>query len=111
MSRVALALLALFAALHCRAQYPLTQALDVRAGQQRPSITSIAQDGVGMIWAVSDRGLLRLDGERVDVELSTAPAHITGIAAADTGVPPSGKLSDCDIRKILLWVDAGAQNN
>ena len=26
-------------------------------------------------------------------------------------MPPSGKLSDCDINKILLWVDAGAQNN
>jgi hypothetical protein len=26
-------------------------------------------------------------------------------------MPPSGKLTDCDIKKILLWVDAGAPNN
>ncbi|MBS1580858.1 MAG: hypothetical protein JST66_01535 [Bacteroidetes bacterium] len=26
-------------------------------------------------------------------------------------MPPTGKLSDCDIAKIVRWVDNGAQNN
>ena len=26
-------------------------------------------------------------------------------------MPPSGKLQECDIRKIVLWVNAGAPNN
>ncbi|MBK9177143.1 MAG: histidine kinase [Flavobacteriales bacterium] len=49
------------------AQYPLVRTIEVRPGQQRPRIHAIAQDARGLIWAASDMGLLRTDGEAVEV--------------------------------------------
>jgi len=35
--------------------------------------------------------------------------RITGTSGAE--MPPTGKLSNCEIDKIRAWVQAGAQNN
>lgn len=86
MSRILFGMLALVLVNGASAQFPFTRPMDVRVGQQRPAITSIVQDSDGMIWAASDRGLLRLDGDRVDVALNMGTSRVTALAAADTGV-------------------------
>ena len=68
------------------AQYPLVRAFEVRPGQQRPRIARIAQDARGLIWAASDAGLLRADGESVEVMARFEEARISAIAADGTGV-------------------------
>ncbi|MBZ0207099.1 MAG: histidine kinase [Flavobacteriales bacterium] len=86
MSRALLGMLALAFVNGTFAQFPFTRVMDVRVGQQRPAISSIVQDSDGMIWAGSDRGLLRLDGDRVDVVLNLGVARVTALAPVDTGV-------------------------
>jgi hypothetical protein len=50
------------------------------------------------------------EGFLAQVENGAVPQAIqhTGYVSP---MPPSGKLPDCDIKKILLWVNAGAPNN
>lgn len=50
------------------------------------------------------------DGLLPQVSNGAVVASIQGTGGISP-MPPSGKLSDCDIRKIVLWVNAGAQNN
>lgn len=68
------------------AQFPLHRSLEVSPGQQRPSITGIVQDTLGLLWAGSDLGILRTDGEQVDVILRTEDVHVNAIAAHKDGV-------------------------
>ncbi len=79
-------LIALLTAHGMQAQFPLTREIDARIGQQRPAITVIAQDMDGMIWAGSNMGLLRLDGDRVDVMLPVEKERITALAADKDGM-------------------------
>ena len=62
MKRLASAVLGL-AALNATAQYPDTRTFDLRIGQQRSHIYCLAQDAQQLIWAGSDVGVLRTDGE------------------------------------------------
>jgi ligand-binding sensor domain-containing protein len=98
MSRSPLLIATVLAALGLQAQFPFTRVMDVRADQQRPAITTIIQDSDGMIWAGSDRGLLRLDGERIDLMLPIADDRIMALAATRKGVVAalaSGALLHC----------------
>ena len=63
------------------AQYPETRIYDIRAGQQRPHIQCLAQDHQGLIWAGSNMGVMRTDGERTDLMLRTDNAAVTCLAA------------------------------
>lgn len=63
------------------AQYPMVRAIEVRPGQQRPRITMMAQDERGLIWTASDAGLMRTDGEVVEVMARFEGARITALAA------------------------------
>jgi ligand-binding sensor domain-containing protein len=63
------------------AQYPMVRAIEVRPGQQRPRITLIAQDERGLLWTASDAGLMRTDGELVEVMARFEGARITALAA------------------------------
>ena len=81
------------------AQFPYTRTIDVRMGQVRPSITSMEQDLQGAIWVGSDRGLLRTDGDRVDVMLRTAGARVDALARRGgdmLAALSSGVLVRCD---------------
>ncbi|MBP8822838.1 MAG: histidine kinase [Flavobacteriales bacterium] len=70
----------------CAAQYPHTQVQEIRVGQRRTAITLLAQDKYGLIWAASDLGVLRLDGDRVDVMASSGGATIMAMAQRDNGM-------------------------
>ncbi|MCW5897732.1 MAG: histidine kinase [Flavobacteriales bacterium] len=83
------------------AQFPQVRTQEVRMGQQRPAIHRIAQDALGLVWIGSDKGLLRTDGEQVEVMLRTDPASVTALAAADNGVVAAlsdGRIVRCDGR-------------
>ncbi|MBP6573338.1 MAG: histidine kinase [Flavobacteriales bacterium] len=84
MKRLASAVLGL-AALNATAQYPDTRTFDLRIGQQRPHIYCLAQDAQQLIWAGSDVGVLRTDGERTDLLFRSDGATVTCLA-------PSGDL-------------------
>lgn len=68
------------------AQYPLVRTIEVRPGQQRPRIHAIAQDDRGLVWAASDMGLLRTDGEAVEVMARWEDGRIQALTADGTGV-------------------------
>lgn len=68
------------------AQYPHTEVQEIRVGQRRTAITHLAQDRHGLIWAASDHGLLRLDGDRVEVMTSIGTASISAMAARGNGM-------------------------
>lgn len=70
----------------CAAQFPYTSTLEVRLGQQRPKVSCIAMDAHGLLWTGSDRGVLRTDGERVDLMLDTRPAQVMALARAPQGM-------------------------
>ena len=59
------------------AQFPLLRSLEVRTGQRRPQITHLVQDGLGLMWTGSDLGVMRTDGERVDIMVRTDVARVT----------------------------------
>jgi ligand-binding sensor domain-containing protein len=99
MMRVAVLLFGLVISHPALAQFPYTRTIDVRMGQVRPAITCMEQDLQGAIWVGSDRGLLRTDGDRVDVMLRTAPARIDALARRGGDVLAalsSGVLVRCD---------------
>lgn len=74
------------------AQYPDTRTYDIRAGQQRPHIQCLAQDAHGLIWAGSNMGVMRTDGERTDMMLRTDGTSVTCLATEGAAVLAS--LSD-----------------
>lgn len=81
------------------AQFPYTRVIEVRMGQLRPAITCMEQDHQGAIWVGSDHGLLRTDGDRVDVMLRTSPAHVQALARRDhtmLAALSSGIIVQCD---------------
>lgn len=82
------------------AQYPDTRTFDIRAGQQRPRIQCLAQDAHGLIWAGSNMGVMRTDGERTDMMLRTDGTTVTCLAA--NGPAMLAALSD---GRILRFVD------
>ncbi len=63
------------------AQYPLTRSFFIQVDQLKPGIGCIAQDARGLMWAGCDLGLVRTDGVRHDLVLSTAPRAVVAIAA------------------------------
>ncbi|MDQ3100019.1 MAG: hypothetical protein M3R08_01420, partial [Bacteroidota bacterium] len=62
-------------------QFPHTRPLEIRSGQLRPAITTMAQDADGLLWLGSDIGLLRTDGERVEVILRNDQGIVTALHA------------------------------
>lgn len=82
------------------AQFPLVQRMDLRTGQLRPAATHVVQDGLGMLWTGSDLGVMLSDGERNELLLRTAPAHVNGLAAVPQGALVSlsnGMLLRCTV--------------
>jgi len=77
--RLIIAIAFLFLVAPAFAQFPLVREFELRPGQQRPRIQSIAQDDRGIIWAASDLGLLRADGHAT--ELVARVQGITALAA------------------------------
>lgn len=61
-------------------QYPLVRSFELRAGQHRPRVMSLAQDQRGLLWAASDMGLIRTDGEQVDLIWRGNSAWIAALA-------------------------------
>lgn len=86
MTRGAVAIITSILAGVASAQFPLHRTLELSTGQQRPSITCIVQDTVGLLWAGSDLGILRTDGEQVDVVLRTESIPVNTLAADGDGV-------------------------
>lgn len=72
-----------FFALQVAAQFPYTRPLEIRTGQQRPEITCLSQDRFGQIWAGSDLGLLRTDGEDVQVVVRSENASVLAVTHAN----------------------------
>ncbi len=72
--------------LSCVAQFPLVRSLEVRDGQRRPAIERVVQDAQGLMCVASDAGLLRTDGERVEVILPTEKDRIVALTAGTHGV-------------------------
>ncbi|MEO8591118.1 MAG: two-component regulator propeller domain-containing protein [Flavobacteriales bacterium] len=91
------------------AQFPYTRVLEVRPGQQRPAIGQLVQDSFGLIWVGSDLGLLRTDGEHVDVMLRTENSGVQAMCASGRGVIAAlttGVLVRCDALGCdTLWKD------
>lgn len=81
MKRSLAVLLFLQSAWQAMCQYPLVRSFEVRAGQHRPHITAIAQDDRGLLWAASDLGLLRTDGDQVDIMWRGPSERIIALAA------------------------------
>ncbi len=80
------------------AQFPFLRTLEVRPGQQRPAISCTTQDAMGLLWVGTDMGLLRTDGERVEVIVRTENDPVTALAVADVhmlAVLQSGLLLRC----------------
>lgn len=109
MIRTLLPAFAVAIAFEVAAQFPLTRTLEVRPGQQRPSIDQLVQDTNGLIWVGSDAEILRTDGERVDVMLRTENASVQALGASGRGVVAalsSGVLLRCDALGCdTLWTD------
>ncbi len=79
-------ILVLFTAVQARAQYPLVRTLEVRTGQQRPSLTRVVQDHQGLLWVVGNGELLLTDGELVEVMLRMEADKVVAMTPAHTGV-------------------------
>ncbi len=65
-----------------RAQFPHTRTIEIRSGQERPSIKRFAQDQDGSLWLGTEIGLLRTDGERVETRLRLEGVTITAMSTA-----------------------------
>lgn len=63
------------------AQFPHTTRLEIRSGQHRPAITGMVQVPDGSLWLGSDIGLLRTDGDRVEVMVRLEEHGITAMLA------------------------------
>ena len=61
------------------AQFPYTRTLEIRSGQHRPAINGIAQDHLGLLWLATDLGLLRTDGDRVEVMLRVEDGGVNAL--------------------------------
>ncbi len=102
-------LLVFFAHVPAWAQFPLTRALEVRYGQQRPEVACIAQDAHGLIWAGTDKGLFWTDGERTERASRSGTTQVTAlvrmegaiVAAWSNGVIMRCNTLGCD----TLYVD------
>lgn len=68
------------------AQYPLVTSLEVRIGQRRPSVQHVVQDGQGLLWTVSDVGLVRTDGERMEVMYRSGKDRVQAIGSFASGI-------------------------
>jgi streptogramin lyase len=82
--------LSLFGLLLCAfgvfGQFPFMRSLEVRPGQQRPAITCVVQDSTGLLWAGSDIGILRTDGELIDVIYRSEGVAVSALSATDGAV-------------------------
>lgn len=81
MSRSALLLLVFLSSFCSSAQYPYVRSFEVRAGQQRPRVRSMAQDAQGLLWLATDVGLLRTDGELCEKVMVAEGRTITALGA------------------------------
>lgn len=79
--RNAALLAALLLTLPGAAQYPLTRTFELRIGTQRPHIDLLTQDDQGLLWAATDQGLLRSDGERTDLVWNAGGDAVTALQA------------------------------
>ena len=79
MTRAWIAVLACTLFFSSNAQFPFLRSLEIRPGQQRPAITCIVQDSVGLLWTGSDIGLYRTDGGSVDVVLHSETGGVTAL--------------------------------
>src|SRR5690606_34044008 len=74
------------------------------SGQHRPAINGIVQDHLGLLWLATDLGLLRTDGDRVEVMLRVEEGgvntlHFSGdriYAALGSGVVVRCSTNGCD---------------
>lgn len=99
MMRRAIALAFVLIAGASAAQFPLHRSLVMSPGQQRPAILCITQDTLGLLWMGADIGIMRTDGEQVDVILRTEKIRVNAIATIGRGVVAAladGTLLRCD---------------
>ncbi|MEO8067109.1 MAG: histidine kinase [Flavobacteriales bacterium] len=100
--------LAGFCSLAVQAQYPVTRTFELRIGQQRPKITCLTQDALGLMWVGSDIGVMRSDGERTDLVFrSEVPTtSITTSGNAVIAAFSDGRIVRCDgLRTEILVSD------
>jgi len=98
------ALLLVMASASGFAQFPLLRSLEVRSGQRRPQIAHVVQDASGLLWAGSDLGVMRTDGERVEAMIRMDGAQVTAmnvlgrdvLVAFSNGVLTSCSSMGCD---------------
>ncbi|MFZ1686822.1 MAG: histidine kinase [Flavobacteriales bacterium] len=87
------------AAMSAAAQYPDTRTFELRVGQQRPHVTCLGQDELGLIWAGSDLGVMRTDGERTELVFRTEGSSTTSIARQGSSMLAAlsdGRIVRCD---------------
>ncbi len=109
MKRCLALLLKVMLATGALAQFPYTRVIDVRNGQQRPAIDHVVQDEQGLIWVGSDLGLLRTDGEQVEVMLRAEVNGVSALCTSKRGVIAAlgrGVLVHCTpLGCDTLWAD------
>ncbi len=81
MTRWSGSLLLLLLSLEIQAQFPFHRTLEVDAGQRQPRISHLVQDSLGLLWAGSDLGVLRTDGERVEPMFRTETGQVNAMFA------------------------------
>lgn len=93
------------------AQYPLVRGFAMLDGQQRMSVTCMAQDEQGLLILGTDHGLFRSDGERCDALLRTEKDPVTAICTDKEAVLAAfagGAVMRCmNGRCDTLWYDVG----
>ncbi len=92
------------------AQFPLISELEIRPGQQHPSITHMVQDRVGLLWVAGAMGLMRTDGERTEIVHAFSGEGVNALAPYGSGVVMalgSGPVLRCTMAGCdTLWNDA-----
>lgn len=68
------------------AQFPLVRSLGIKPGQQRPGIDALAHDSLGLLWAGSDLGLFRTDGEWTEVVWRSEGVSVLALERAGASI-------------------------
>ncbi len=98
MSRCGIGCILFLLPLLLHAQFPHVAEHEIRSGPHRPAIRSMVQDRSGLLWLGTDLGLLRTDGERVEMKLPTEEDGVLSLGPGGdvvVAVLPGGIIMRC----------------
>lgn len=81
MTRAVIMVFLVATALKAAAQFPLTRTMELRTGIRKPQVRCLVQDGQGMLWAGTDKAVLRTDGDQAEIMLRTEGAEVMSMQA------------------------------